>query len=211
MKWRLLLSVSVLGFLAVPAGVGIRAQAPPVPRDTVNDPGTLASGPLSRRARFPAFDDYGARASIFGWPGAQPDMYRRDPTMLGQRTFADRGTRQVEASASKRANLVVYVITGASQFGALDLVRGTFLPIRPLPTDLGGGLVPGLRGSLLTLSFNGNLTAIDPATGITSLVGRTGLVDCSTPSSLYGPALPTRLPAWTGVCMRRILPTASIA
>jgi hypothetical protein len=101
--------------------------------------------------------------------------------------FADRGTRQVETAASKRANLVVYVITGGSEFGAVDLSSGTFLPIGPgIPPDLGGGLVPGPRGSLLTLSFNGNLVAIDPATGATSVVGLTGLVDCSTPSSPCG-------------------------
>jgi hypothetical protein len=129
MKWRLLRSVSVLGVLAVPAGVGIQAQAPAFPSYTVT----------------------------------------------------------VEASTSKRANLVVYVITGGSQFGTVDLSSGTFLPIGPgIPPDLGGGLVPGPRGSLFTLSFTGNLVAIDPATGATSVVGPTGLGDCSTPSSPCG-------------------------
>jgi len=187
MKWKLLLSVSVLGCLAVPAGVGIHAQTPTFASGTVSDPGTLAGGTFHQPVRLAASDD--RDALVFGWSGAHRNMYRRElvTPMLGQRTFADRGTRQVEGSASNRANRVVYVITGRSEFGALDLGSGTFLPIGPVPTDLGGGLVPGLGGSLLSLSFNGNLTAIDPATGRTSVVGRTGLVDCSTPSSPCGP------------------------
>jgi hypothetical protein len=82
----------------------------------------------------------------------------------------------------------VYVIAGfAFQFGALDLSSGKFLPIGPgLPSDVGGGLVQGLGPSLLTLAFSGNLDAIDPLTGRTSIVGATGLRDCSVPGS-YDP------------------------
>jgi hypothetical protein len=40
---------------------------------------------------------------------------------------------------------------------------------------------------LLSLGFDGNLIAIDPVTGQTSVVGATGLGDCSTPVSACGP------------------------
>lgn len=187
MKLRLLRSVSVLGALTVAAGVGIEAHGPTFPSYTASDTGTLASGAFSRPTRFAAFDH---GALVRGLPGRHPDMSKVDQATPkpNRPTFADRGTRQVEASTSKRANLVVYVITGGSEFGAVDLSSGTFLPIGPsIPPDLGGGLVPGPRGALLTLSFSGNLVAIDPATGATSVVGSTGLVDCSTPSSPCGP------------------------
>jgi hypothetical protein len=83
---------------------------------------------------------------------------------------------------------LVYVITLAFQFGVLDLRSGTFLPIGPgLPPDVGTGLVPGRGASLLSLGFTGNLDAIDPVTGITSVVGATGLHDCSLPVDPYDP------------------------
>ncbi|HTS64422.1 MAG TPA: hypothetical protein VMH28_20505, partial [Candidatus Acidoferrales bacterium] len=63
-----------------------------------------------------------------------------------------------------------------------------FLPIgHALPANVGDGLIPGPRRSLLSLGFDGSLVAIDPATGKTSVVGPTGLGDCSTPASLCGP------------------------
>jgi hypothetical protein len=90
------------------------------------------------------------------------------------------------ADKSERPNngLLVYVITGSPQFGAVDLHSGTFLPIGPaLPPDVGGGLVQGPEKSLLTLAFSGDLVAIDPVTGKTTKVGMTGLGNCTTPSS----------------------------
>jgi hypothetical protein len=110
---------------------------------------------------------------------------------------ADHGARvfDKDASVARAADLapgghsrLVYVIAGvAFQFGALDLSDGKFLPIGPgLPSDVGVGLVQGLGTSLLTLAFSGNLDAIDPFTGRTSVVGATGLRDCSAPGS-YDP------------------------
>ncbi len=82
---------------------------------------------------------------------------------------------------------LVYVITVGFQFGAVDLRRGNFLPIGPaLPGDVGTGLTPGRGTSLVSLGFSGNLWAIDPFTGVTSIVGATGLGDCSMPGS-YAP------------------------
>jgi len=95
--------------------------------------------------------------------------------------------RSIE-DTSARHSLLVYVITGSPQFGAVDLYSGTFLPIGPsLPPEVGGGLVQGPGNTLLTLGSSGNLVAIDPVTGTSSVVGHTGLGDCTTPASPCGP------------------------
>jgi hypothetical protein len=83
---------------------------------------------------------------------------------------------------------LAYVIAGlAFQFGALDLASGRFVPIGPgLPPDAGAqGLVQGPGSSLFTLTFSGNLAAVNPFTGEGSTVGYTGLRDCSVPGSNY--------------------------
>jgi hypothetical protein len=96
--------------------------------------------------------------------------------------------RTAQTSAPGNPGLMVYAITIAFQFGAVDLHSGAFLPIGAgLPPDVGDGLVQGPGTSLLSLGFAGNLDAIDPFTGKTSVVGATGLGDCSTPASPCGP------------------------
>src|SRR5579859_4407541 len=96
--------------------------------------------------------------------------------------------RTAQASTPAAPNLMVYAITIGFEFGAVDLRSGAFLPIGPgLPPDVGDGLVQGPGASLLSLGFDGNLEAIDPFTGRTSVVGATGLGDCSTPTSPCGP------------------------
>jgi hypothetical protein len=78
---------------------------------------------------------------------------------------------------------IAYVLSGGSQqFGAMDLATGAFSPIGPIPATI-QYLVPGPNGSLLTMSFNGDLDSIDPATGTTSAIGATGFTDCSTPET----------------------------
>jgi hypothetical protein len=91
--------------------------------------------------------------------------------------------------AATGPNLMVYVVTNGRQFGAEDLRSGTFVPIGPglPPEDASVGLVPGRGRTLLTLAFTGDLIGIDPVTGAASLVGKTGLGDCSTPTSPCGP------------------------
>ncbi len=86
-------------------------------------------------------------------------------------------------------NLMVYVVTNGVQFGVEDLRSGAFAPIGPglPPGDAGVGLVPAPGRSLLTLAFTGDLIGVDPVTGAASLVGKTGLGDCSTPTSPCGP------------------------
>ncbi|HLJ14924.1 MAG TPA: hypothetical protein VKV15_10545 [Bryobacteraceae bacterium] len=109
--------------------------------------------------------------------------------VLGRRGLINNPERRTAESAEPAIpNLMVYAINIAFQFGAVDLRSGAFLPIGPgLPPDVGDGLVQGPGTSLLSLGFDGNLVAIDPFTGQTSVVGATKLGDCSTPVSPCGP------------------------
>ena len=113
----------------------------------------------------PTVEPFHRQAQIHGW---------------GRRTSDD-------STSAKRSHLA-YIITGGLQFGTLDLQSGTFVPIGPgLPPDVGQGLVQGPGRSVLSLAFSGKLDTIDPITGITRVVGATGLGDCSTPTSPCGP------------------------
>jgi len=69
----------------------------------------------------------------------------------------------------------VYVDTFGGQFGTLDLTTGAFTQIGPLNPDPLLGLVPGANGSLLGVSLGGNLDAVNPATGVVSVIGATGM------------------------------------
>ena len=89
-------------------------------------------------------------------------------------------------TAAASADPVVYAINGSNQFGTMDLASGAFQQIGPgTPGEY--GLVQGPNGSLLTLTFSGYLDSINPATGVTSVIGATGLSDCSMPGSPCGP------------------------
>ena len=108
------------------------------------------------------------------------------------------------------AEPIVYVLTGSQQFGQMDLASGTFTPSGPIPATI-QYLVPGPNGSLLTMSFDGDLLSIDPKTGSTAVIGATGFTDClrrilrradHTPNSLSAPPV--------GRSTRRISPTISI-
>jgi hypothetical protein len=82
------------------------------------------------------------------------------------------------------ADPVVYVIADAQGFGEMDLASGSFSPIGPVPDTI-QYLAKGPNGSLLTMSFNGDLDSINPRTGATSVIGPTGFADCSSPSTPY--------------------------
>lgn len=108
--------------------------------------------------------------------------------VLARQGFGYNPGHRTAPTAAQAPNLMAYAITIGFQFGAIDLRSGAFLPIGPgLPPDVGDGLVQGPGTSLLSLGFDGNLVAVDPFTGRTSLVGATGLGDCSTPLSPCGP------------------------
>lgn len=79
------------------------------------------------------------------------------------------------ASAAVGADPMVYVVNLAQQFGTVNLTSGAFQPIGPGTPEGESGLAVGPSGSLLTLTFSGNLDAIDPVTGLTTVLGATGL------------------------------------
>jgi hypothetical protein len=70
--------------------------------------------------------------------------------------------------------LSVYVITANNQFGVVNLATGAFHEIGPLTPEGQANLV-WWNGSLLSLTFSGELEKINPATGETSDIGPTGL------------------------------------
>jgi len=148
----------------------------------------LAMLAVAQPPRYTVVDD-GARA--FGQAEVQPASSNADTTaQLWRRRVSSysAATRLGAIPAAASHGPLVYVITIAFQFGAVDLRSGAFLPIGPgLPPDVGTGLVPGRGATLLSLAFTGNLDAIDPVTGITSVVGATGLHDCSSPADPYDP------------------------
>jgi hypothetical protein len=78
--------------------------------------------------------------------------------------------------------IVNVLAAGSQQFGKMDLATGTFSPIGPIPTTI-QYLAPGPNGSLLTMSYNGDLDSINRMTGAISVIGPTGFADCSTPST----------------------------
>lgn len=81
----------------------------------------------------------------------------------------------------------VYVVNGNGQFGTVDLATGAFGQIGPNTPEPDSGLAPGPTGSLFTLTVSGNLDVINPANGVTRLIGPTGLGDCTSPASPCGP------------------------
>ncbi|MGI8745388.1 MAG: hypothetical protein ACR2NN_23005, partial [Bryobacteraceae bacterium] len=101
-------------------------------------------------------------------------------------------------SASADASPLVYVLTGSQQFGTVDLGTGAFHQIGPNTPEGSDGLAPGPNGSLLTLTFSGNLDSINTATGVTSVIGPTGLGDCISPASPCGPTSANNLVKFGG-------------
>lgn len=81
------------------------------------------------------------------------------------------GLLAVAASAAPQ----VYVVTSNQQFGVVDLGTGTFRQIGPNTPEGQANLVWGPDGSLLSLTYSGNLEKINPVTGQTTVVGQTGL------------------------------------
>jgi hypothetical protein len=80
------------------------------------------------------------------------------------------------------AGPIAYVLAGSGQFGQMDLATGVLTPIGPIPPTI-QYLVSSPNGSLLTMSFDGNLDSIDRTTGALSVIGNMGFADCSTPDT----------------------------
>jgi hypothetical protein len=100
-------------------------------------------------------------------------------------------------AASASAGSLVYVENGF-QFGTIDLASGVFTAIGPGTPEGVTGLAAGPNGSLLTLSFSGDLESINPANGAVTIVGATGLGDCSLLSSPCGPTSANTIAALGG-------------
>jgi hypothetical protein len=73
------------------------------------------------------------------------------------------------------AQRFVYVVTSNQQFGTVNLDTGAFAQIGPNTPEGQANLVWGQDGSLFSLTYSGNLEAINPVTGVTTVVGQTGL------------------------------------
>jgi len=80
-------------------------------------------------------------------------------------------------SAPTFAGTVVYV-SNTSQLGTLDLSTGAYQQVGPNFPDASQGLGYTANGRLVTLGFGGNLNSIDPATGVMTTIGPSGLSAC---------------------------------
>ena len=95
-------------------------------------------------------------------------------------------------AVSSSASPLVYVTAsnltnGSQQFGTVDLGTGAFQQIGSATLEGESGLVRRPNGSFLTLGFSGRLNSINPATGVDTFVGPTGLADCTSAASPCGP------------------------
>jgi hypothetical protein len=75
------------------------------------------------------------------------------------------------------ADEVVY-LSNTSQLGTLNLSTGAYQQIGPNFPDASEGLGYAANGALLTMGFSGNLNAINPATGVMTTIGPSGLSAC---------------------------------
>ncbi|MEO7736328.1 MAG: hypothetical protein ABIY55_35550, partial [Kofleriaceae bacterium] len=103
------------------------------------------------------------------------------------------------ALATPAAAQSVYIVDASQRFGTIDIATGKFAAIGPGLPQGATGLSPGPHGSLLSLGFSGELIAIDPATGLTTVIGPTGFSECSTPESPCGPKTGSTLTTFGGV------------
>jgi len=78
-------------------------------------------------------------------------------------------------TASASADPLVYVVNLNQQFGTVNLSTGAFHQIGPNTPEDQANLVAGPNGTLLSLTSSGKLESINPATGVTTVVGDTGL------------------------------------
>lgn len=105
----------------------------------------------------------------------------------------------VLAATAANADPLVYIVNGSQQFGTVDLATGAFQQVGPAQPEAGSfGLATAPNGSLVTFAYSSNLYSINPATGVPTLVGPTGLDDCATVSSPCGPTSASTLGNFAG-------------
>ena len=90
-------------------------------------------------------------------------------------------------ASAQRAYVVSAALNGNGVFGTVDLTTGAFQQIGPIEPEGYFGLAHGWLGTLLSLTYAGNLVSIDPRTGVPTQIGPTGLGACTTPSPSCGP------------------------
>lgn len=78
------------------------------------------------------------------------------------------------------ASPIMYELTESLKFGRLDVANGSFSAVSSNSPTI-HYLVGSPNGSWLTMSFDGNIQAINPTTGAISVIGATSSTDCSTP------------------------------
>ena len=103
------------------------------------------------------------------------------------------------ASASSLTYVVSAGLTGDGVFGTVNLTSGVYQQFGPVEPDGYFGLAPGSNGSLISLTYAGNLDSINPATGVPTRIGPTGLSPCVVPTApTCGPTSPLTLGGFDG-------------
>jgi hypothetical protein len=80
-----------------------------------------------------------------------------------------------------RSYIVSAGITGNGVFGTVNPHTGAFQLLGPGEADGYFGLAAGRHGTLLSFTYTANLVAINPETGIPTVIGATGLDSCLIP------------------------------
>ena len=90
-------------------------------------------------------------------------------------------------ASAQRTYVVSAGLNGSGVFGTVDLTTGAFQQLGPVEPDGYFGLAHGWFGTLVSLTYAGNLVSINPRTGVPTQIGPTGLGACVTPSPSCGP------------------------
>ncbi len=107
-------------------------------------------------------------------------------------------TPLISVSADPLVYIVSADITGNGRFGAVDLTTGAYQQIGPTEPDGYFGLAPSPNGSLVSFTYASNLDSINPATGVPTLVGPTGLPACVIATPSCGPTTAFTLGSFEG-------------
>src|SRR5215472_755630 len=103
--------------------------------------------------------------------------------VLGVLTMSVWLDAQTSISAIPPAYIVSAGLTGNGIFGTVNLTTGVFRAKGPGEPEGYFGLAPGPHGTLLSLTYAGNLVSINPGTGVPTEIGHTGLMACLAPTS----------------------------
>jgi hypothetical protein len=149
--------------------------------------------PIARLAVRTAMDECNASALLSTMNGFLK-MLSRQKLMLAMAVVTLVGAANAES--------LVYVVsadlTGNGQFGTVNLSTGAFQQIGPIEPDGYFGLAPGPNGSLVSFTYASNLDSINPATGVPTRIGATGLPGCVIATPSCGPTTAFTLGGFEG-------------